>query len=93
VDSDLDVSVAAPIKSGALQVATKATPADVFVIAVPTPFKGDYKPDLSYVESATRELAPHNLVILEATSLVGTTLEASEWVAEERRPQTASLAP
>jgi UDP-N-acetyl-D-mannosaminuronic acid dehydrogenase len=51
--------------------------ADVFIIAVPTPFKGNHEPDLSYVENATRSIAPFikpgNLVILESTSPVGTT--------------------
>jgi len=88
VEPDLDVSVAAAIKSGALQVATEATPADVFIIAVPTPFKNGNTPDLAYVESATRTIAPHlapgNLVILESTSPVGTTQKVSEWLAEER---------
>jgi len=88
VEPDLDVSVAAAIKSGALQVAIEASPADVFIIAVPTPFKNGNTPDLTYVESATRAIAPHlapgNLVILESTSPVGTTQKVSEWLAEER---------
>ena len=88
VEPDLDISVAAAIQSGALQVSTKPTPADVFIIAVPTPFKDGYKPDLAYVESASRAIAPHlasgNLVILESTSPVGTTQKVSEWLASER---------
>jgi UDP-N-acetyl-D-mannosaminuronic acid dehydrogenase len=88
VEPDLDVSVAAATKSGALQVSTQAGPADVFIIAVPTPFKNGKTPNLDYVEAATRDIAVHlqpgNLVILESTSPVGTTLKVSEWIAEER---------
>lgn len=88
VEPDLDVSVAAAVKSGALQVDTQAAPADVFIIAVPTPFKDGHKPDLTYVETATRDIAVHlrpgNLVILESTCHVGTTQKVSEWIAEER---------
>ncbi|MEP4484830.1 UDP-N-acetyl-D-mannosamine dehydrogenase [Marinobacter alexandrii] len=88
VEPDLDVSVAAAIKSGALQVNTQVAKADVFIIAVPTPFTDTKKPDLTYVEAATRDIAIHlqpgNLVILESTSPVGTTKKVSEWIAEER---------
>ena len=31
---------------------------NVFLIAVPTPFKRDYDPDLKYDESATRMIIP-----------------------------------
>lgn len=88
VEPDLDISVAAAIQSGALQVSTKPTCADVFIIAVPTPFKEGHEPDLAYVEAASLAIAPHlvpgNLVILESTSPVGTTQKVSEWLAHER---------
>jgi UDP-N-acetyl-D-mannosaminuronic acid dehydrogenase len=88
VEPDLDVSVAAAIKSGGLQVSTKPTSADVFIIAVPTPFKEGHKPNLDYVESASRTIAAHlkpgDLVILESTSPVGTTEKVSQWLAAER---------
>lgn len=60
------------IESGKLQVATKVSPADAFIIAVPTPFFEDKSADLRYVESAAESIVPHlrpgNLVILESTS-------------------------
>ena len=88
VEPDLDVSVAAAIKSGGLKVSTHTSTADVFIIAVPTPFKEGHKPDLAYVEAAARDIAIHltpgNLVILESTSPVGTTHKVSQWIAEER---------
>lgn len=63
-------------------------PADAFLIAVPTPFKGDHEPDLAYVEAAARSIAPvlnqGALVILESTSPVGTTEKLCAWLAGER---------
>jgi len=79
VEPGLDILVKSAVQSGNLSAGTEIRPADVFIIAVPTPFKGDHQPDLSYVEAATRMIAPHvqpgNLVILESTSPVGTTDE------------------
>lgn len=77
VEPGLDILVKSAVQSGNLTASIEPQRADVFVIAVPTPFKGDHQPDLSYVEEATRMIAPHieagNLVILESTSPVGTT--------------------
>lgn len=88
VEPDLDGLVRHVVKEGYLVADTKATAADVFLIAVPTPFKGDHIPDISYVETATRNLCPFleegNLVILESTSPVGTTERVKEIIDEER---------
>lgn len=77
VEPDLDILVKSAVHSGNLRAALVPETADVFIIAVPTPFKDGHKPDLSYVESATNEIIPYlaegNLVILESTSPVGTT--------------------
>ncbi len=77
VEPDLDVLVKSAVNSGNLKASLEPAAADVFVIAVPTPFKDDHQPDLSYVESASKAIAPFvkpgNLVILESTSPVGTT--------------------
>ena len=47
------------------------------MIAVPTPFKGENEPDISYVQAAIKSIAPclkhGNLLIIESTSPVGTT--------------------
>lgn len=80
------------VKKGGLRAASKPEAADVFLIAVPTPFKinGDnaHKPDLSHVKDAARQIAPFlkkgDLVILESTSPVGTTLEVAKLLAEMR---------
>jgi UDP-N-acetyl-D-mannosaminuronic acid dehydrogenase len=79
VEPDLDILVKSAVQAGNLKAGLKPIEADVFVIAVPTPFKGNHDPDLSYVESATKMICPYvkpgNLVILESTSPVGTTDE------------------
>lgn len=79
VEPDLDLLVKSAVNSGKLKAAKEPAAADIFIIAVPTPFQEGYKPNLSYVEAATRAISPHlqpgNLVILESTSPVGTTQE------------------
>ncbi|WP_341326497.1 UDP-N-acetyl-D-mannosamine dehydrogenase [Methylotuvimicrobium sp. KM2] len=77
VEPDLDILVKSAVQSGNLKAGLQPQEADVFILAVPTPFKDDHIPDLSYVEAATRVIAPFvkpgNIVILESTSPVGTT--------------------
>lgn len=88
VERDLDKLVKNVVKSRNLRAETILEPADVFLIAVPTPFKDDNKPDISYIKSAVSSIAPvlekGNLVILESTSPVGTTEKISKWLAEAR---------
>jgi len=101
VEPDLDMVVHAAVHEGYLRASTTPEPADAFLIAVPTPFKGeDHTPDLSYVEAAARSIAPvlarGNLVILESTSPVGTTEAMAEWLSAARPdlsfPQTHGAA-
>ena len=77
VEPDLDGLVHHGVKQKYLVVTTKPKKADVFLIAVPTPFKGEHKPDTAFVEKATQMVIPFlregNLFILESTSPVGTT--------------------
>ena len=88
VEPGLDVVLRRVIDSGKLKATTKAEPADVFIVAVPTPFKDGHQPDLKYIEAASRALAPAlkpgDLVILESTSPVGATEQMAAWMAEER---------
>ncbi|WP_175915744.1 MULTISPECIES: UDP-N-acetyl-D-mannosamine dehydrogenase [unclassified Burkholderia] len=88
VEPELDILVRAAVGAGYLRATTCVEPADAFVIAVPTPLTGDYKPDLSCIESAAKSIAPvlarGNLVILESTSPVGTTELLADWLAEMR---------
>ena len=88
VEPDLDMVVHAAVTEGYLRATTTPEPADAFLIAVPTPFKGDHEPDLGYIESASKAIAPvlkrGDLVILESTSPVGATEQMSAWLAAER---------
>lgn len=76
---DLDGLVRGVVQRGMLRASTQIVPADVFVIAVPTPFAkdGQHTPDVSYVMAAATEVAgvlkKGDCVILESTSPVGTT--------------------
>lgn len=87
-EPELDVLVKSAVQSGHLTAATEPAKADVYIIAVPTPFMEGNKPDLSFVERATRRVAAElkggELIILESTSPVGTTERVARWVAEER---------
>lgn len=73
---------------GQLRAALRPEPADVFIIAVPTPITSDHKPDMSYVRAAAQSIAPvldkGNLVILESTSPVSTTEQMDQWLSEAR---------
>jgi len=88
VEPDLEILVQASVQSGNLRASLEVERADVFMVAVPTPFKEDHQPDLSFIESATKSIAPvlekGNLVILESTSPVGTTEKMIQWMQEER---------
>lgn len=88
VEPDLDMIVHAAVTEGYLKAVTVPEPADAFLIAVPTPFKGDHVPDLGYIESASKAIAPvlkkGDLVILESTSPVGATEQMAAWMAEAR---------
>lgn len=89
VEPDLDLVVRAVVKDGYLRATTVPEPADAFLIAVPTPFKGEnHEPNLSYIEAAAKSIAPvlepGNLIVLESTSPIGATEALAEWLAAER---------
>ncbi|MEP2936567.1 MAG: UDP-N-acetyl-D-mannosamine dehydrogenase [Gilvibacter sp.] len=88
VEPDLDGLVHHVVKKGNLTATTEPVSADVYLIAVPTPFKGDHEPDLSFVMSATQKIIPTlkkgALVILESTSPVGTTRKMQNLILSER---------
>ncbi len=89
IEPELEATVEFAVAEGLLTASTVAEPADAFLIAVPTPFRGnDHEPDLRHVEAAARMVAavlrPGNLVVLESTSPVGATEQLEKWLAEER---------
>lgn len=87
-EPDLDMLMAAAVQTGRLKATSKPVEADVFILAVPTPFTDGHKPDLSYVTAAMSSIAPFvkdgNLIILESTSPVGTTEKLAEQLAKAR---------
>jgi UDP-N-acetyl-D-mannosaminuronic acid dehydrogenase len=87
-EADLDGLVQKVVFSRKLLARNTPEPADVFLIAVPTPLSGNKKPVVDHVLAAARSIAPHltkgNLVILESTSPVGTTEHICDLLAELR---------
>lgn len=77
VEPELDIFVKAAVNSSKLKASLTPERADVFIIAVPTPFHDGFVPNIDYVVSATKVIVPYvqkgNIIILESTSPVGTT--------------------
>lgn len=88
VEPDLDALVRDVVAQQKLSAQLTPTAADAYIVAVPTPFKDNHEPDLKYIESAAKALAPYlvkgNLVILESTSPVGATEQMAAWLSEVR---------
>lgn len=92
IEPDLDMVVHAAVSEGYLRATTQPEPADAFLIAVPTPFRGgvsdEHEPDLRFIESASQSIATvlkkGDLVILESTSPVGATEKMAAWLASAR---------
>jgi UDP-N-acetyl-D-mannosaminuronic acid dehydrogenase len=85
---DLDGLVSGVVARGNLRAALAIEPADVFVIAVPTPFGANHAPDIGYVLQAATTIATvlkaGDVVILESTSPVGTTEKVAELLSQLR---------
>ena len=77
------------VKSGMLKASTTPVVSDAYFIVVPTPFKGNHEPDISYVQAATEAVIPFlkegDLYVIESTSPVGTT-DKMEALIFEKRP-------
>ena len=88
IEPELDILVRAAVQTGHLRATTTPEKANAFMVAVPTPFKGDHEPDLTYIEAAAKAIAPvlekGNMVILESTSPVGSTEKMMHWMQEVR---------
>ena len=71
-----------------LKASTTAEKSDAYFMVVPTPFKGNHEPDISYVEAATRSVLPYlkegDLYVIESTSPVGTTEKMQSLIFSER---------
>lgn len=92
VEPDLDALVRDVVAQQKLSAQLQPCEADAYIVAVPTPFKDNYEPDLKYIEAAAKALAPFlktgNLVILESTSPVGATEQMAVWLSEARSDLT-----
>lgn len=85
---DLDGLVSGVVARGNLRASIEIEPADVFVIAVPTPFGENHAPDIGYVLKAATSIAvvlkAGDVVVLESTSPVGTTEKVAELLSRLR---------
>ena len=76
------------ISMGMLKASTTPEVSDAYFIVVPTPFKANHVPDITYVESATRMVLPYlkegDLFVIESTSPVGTTEQMASLIFAER---------
>lgn len=89
VEPELDKVVASAVSAGFLRADTTPVGADVYLIVVPTPFKGgSHEPDISYVKAATESvlslLKEGDLYIIESTSPVGTTERMRDFIYAQR---------
>ena len=78
------------VKTGMLKASVTPEVSDAYFMVVPTPFKGNHEPDVSYVEAATHAVLPllkeGDLYVIESTSPVGTT-EAMARIIFNERPE------
>lgn len=93
VEPGLEAIVKQAVDNNKLKASLTPVHSDAYLIAVPTPFKGqDHEPDLSYIQAVSKALAPllqkGDIVILESTSPVGATEKMVEWLAEDRADLT-----
>ena len=88
IEPDLDIAVEKAVKEGFFKASTKAVAADTYLVAVPTPFKTDNQPDISFVKAATRSvldiLKAGDLFIIESTSPIGTTEKIADYIYSSR---------
>jgi len=88
VEPDLEEVVSKAVKTGYLIADTKPVVANTYLIVVPTPFKGNHEPDISYVQAATEGIIPllkeEDLYIIESTSPIGTTEKMMDLIFSKR---------
>lgn len=89
VEPELDIFVKNSVNSGKFKADIKPVKADIYIIAVPTPFHDGFVPNVDYVIAATESIVPFiekgNMVILESTSPVGTTDKIEAILREKRK--------
>lgn len=92
VEEGLGEFIASGVAAGKLSAQATTPPSEVYIIAVPTPFREEYKVDLKYIDAATDGIIPQlvggELIVLESTSPPGTTEHIRDRV-EAARPDLA----
>ena len=88
VEPGLEICLQEVISAGKMRASVKPEVSDAYFMVVPTPFKGNHEPDVSYVEAATRAVIPllkaGDLYVIESTSPVGTTEMMAKIIFNER---------
>ena len=88
IEPGLEEMLQEVLGSGSLRASGTPEVSDAYFMVVPTPFKGNHEPDVSYVEAATRAVIPMlkegDLYVIESTSPVGTTERMAEIIFTER---------
>ena len=88
VEEGLEALLQEVIAAGSFKAYTQPQEADAYFVVVPTPFKGEHEPDISFVEAATRMVLPllkeGDLYVIESTSPIGTTENMAELIFSER---------
>ena len=88
VENGLEELLREVVANGSLRASTTPETSNAYMIVVPTPFKGDHEPDISYVEAATVSVIPllkeGDLYVIESTSPVGTTDQMTKLIYEKR---------
>ncbi|BDD05968.1 UDP-N-acetyl-D-mannosamine dehydrogenase [Aureibacter tunicatorum] len=88
IEPELDQVVETAVTNDYLKAGVEPIEAKTYLIVVPTPFKGNHEPDISFVESATRSVLPllkeGDLYIIESTSPVGTTEKMANLIYQAR---------
>ncbi len=95
IEPDLLEIVSESVSKGLLKASAITTASDTFLVVVPTPFKENHKPDISFVESATRSIIPFlkngDLFIIESTSPIGTTEKMRDLIYKTRPELTDNI--
>ena len=88
IEPGMETMLQEVVASGAFKASTVPEVSDAYFMVVPTPFKGNHEPDISYVEAATRAVLPllkdGDLYVIESTSPVGTTDKMANLIFSER---------
>ena len=88
VEPEMEEMLKEVVANGHLKAYTEPQLSDAYFIVVPTPFKGNHEPDITYVEAATRSVVPilkeGDLFVIESTSPVGTTEKMRDVIYTER---------